>query len=210
MDSQLTQKLFQDRVDAGIQRRDRARIRKVFDQFKQSGSDLIPPAVLLPAMLELKSPSRTYEALTRILENLGLDGHTPLDFEQFERVANHPTKMEEHVRAIPLHKLLSDALPVQVPDEEADPIHFFSRLTEADIKSVAQGLVQGLERLLTQHVCHARQVLEAARRLAEPSVPSKFQVAPMSCGRIGDFHAGLSGRIGGSLHSQHALRGMAH
>jgi hypothetical protein len=127
------------------------------------------------------------------LKNLGLECHALLDFEMFERVANHPTRMEEHVRAIPLHKLFADAFA----DGEAEPVLFFARLTEVDIKSVVQGVAEGLERLLAQHVERSRQVLEASKRkVVEPWDLSKFQVAPMSCGRIEDFHAGLSRRIG--------------
>ncbi len=127
------------------------------------------------------------------MENLGLQGHAHLDFELFERVASHPTPMEEYVRAVPLHKLLADALP----DEDEDPMRLFARLTEGDIASVTQGVAQGLERLLRLHVRCARMALaDAASRTAAPSALSKFHVAPLSCGRIQDFHAGLSGRIG--------------
>jgi hypothetical protein len=72
-------------------------------------------------------------------------------------------------------------------------------LSPAQIDTICFAFFDGLKVLLASHVAELKASLLAMDNLAlqaSNNASKKFEIFGMSCGKINDFHDGLSGRVG--------------
>jgi hypothetical protein len=186
-------------VEQGLRRRDENILRMAFDQF--CVGNLLPRSSLPLALRQLRSPLKDDTIVEDVLKSLGHRAGEPIDLDQFRMLVDYPTPLERFLQALPLSKLLADAL--LDGSHQTEPLLLIASLTPKDIEQVTAGFLEGLKLLLAQHVRQCKRAVEqAARDRYEETPPrvqiidSKFTLRPMSCGKVDDFHKGLSGRIG--------------
>ena len=185
-------------VEHGIRRRDESILRLAFDQYKDQ--DRLPRKKLLQALRELNSPWNDDTLVDEVLEGLGHQAGEPVDLELFRMLVDYPTPLERFVQAMPLSKLLADAL---LDGTGKEPLAVMASLSPKDVESVTAGFLFGFSMLLSQQVETCRLAMQStaknqgrSARTLDQDEDSKFALPPMSCGNVADFHNGLSGRIG--------------
>ncbi len=162
--------------------------------------------VALPELGRLPIERAKVEEMITVMD---LDGNGGLDFEEFKRAIKQiPTQLEQWASMLPLAGMLASSLPVL--DGQGDkPLRDFNRLSEDEINAAADAFREGLKRLLLTAQQASRQMFDRADKMAveaakesadDVSAVSKFKTYKMSTGNVSDYHAGLSSRIGTSLH----------
>jgi hypothetical protein len=108
-----------------------------------------------------------------------------------------------------LAEVVIDALPKQNEADTLHPLRALSQLSVDQLQAIVKGCAEGLERMLKESVevllCAFKAYDENLRNseALKASAATKFELPPqMKCGTIGDFHAGLEGRIGISCRGQ--------
>ena len=191
-DSSLA-KLF-DKVDTGFRKRNEKHILEVFQRYWEEEIPGISRRKLSDALEEL-GIFLVKEELNEFFEMMDTTGDGVLDFEEFKRAVHYPGPIEQWAKTMNLAQLLSDSVPVP---EGVDALRALSQISSADIDRTCAAFSYGLRRMITEHI----QVLQTSfetrdLRDAEADMKaSKFEVFSLSCGKIQDFHKGISGRIG--------------
>ena len=117
-----------------------------------------------------------------------------LGLDEFQQAAQGQWAGEVWAQSLPLAQLLSDTLP---DCAECHRLRAISSLTAKEIRAVVEGFSEALEGMLSERVESLRKSLLAMDEHKEGPRPNrKFQVVSMSCGRIEDFHGGVTKRIG--------------
>ena len=203
----LTPETVRARVSTGVDdrklRQDAQELRRVFHHLsppaREPGADRLLPAGRLRDALALLGVRVDEQEAADFLRTAGGGAPAGLSLDDFAAAAERPWAGEAWARSLPLAELLSDALP---HCEGCPRLLAIGSLTPEEASAIADGLREGLCRLLLERVAALRGALGAA-----PGPPGnrKFEVAEMSAGRVGDFHAGLKKRVGAAPE-----RGMAH
>ena len=192
-------------IEQGFSRRDDVVLEALFNRHKNEDSDCLSEILLLDALREINSPLNAADAVKAALENLGHREGEPLDLDKFKALVDYPTPLERFLQTLPLSRLLADAL--LDGSSSSEPLYWIAALTAEDVDVVADEFRDGLKRLLLQHCEKCRLAAERERTLCSSNsslikADNKFLLRPLSCGRVEDFHEGLSGRIGTSPQSQ--------
>ncbi len=74
-----------------------------------------------------------------------------------------------------------------------------SGLTDGERLAVCEAVCKGLERMLKESSALLQNAFSVSDHRKEAIDGSKFNIVPVSCGTVNDFHAGVEGRIGKSL-----------
>ncbi len=78
-----------------------------------------------------------------------------------------------------------------------DPLVQISHLQESEIRSVCESFQLVLINLLTGNVEKLKNAVDAYTKCVSIDIGDKFSISSeMECGKIDDFHKGLTGRIG--------------
>jgi hypothetical protein len=106
--------------------------------------------------------------------------------------------MVEWAKTLDLPEILADAIPRK---QGVDALRVVSELTEEEIEKVIGALHDGLRNVLRKSVNEMRMAFMASdlrikSSTTEVASGSKFNLIPLSCGSIEDFHLGLERRIG--------------
>jgi hypothetical protein len=191
------------RIEAGLDERQRgpghksALIDKVFLQDAvPSGPNerQMPSDRLLPALKRLGVSIDEGEACEFLRTKGGARGF--VDSDEFRRAAAKKWGVDAWAQSLPLAPMLVDALPQSTG---CNRLRALCSLTEEEVRAIADGYRDGLQRLLMQHLAQLRAAYEALDKLVKMprnGASQKFELSAMSCGSIEDFHAGLQKRIG--------------
>ena len=180
-------------VTSGFLRRDPSHVKTIFDQHNDGKSASIAKGKLHSALSNL-GVDVDVERTAELLEEFDSDASGGLDFEEFQRLLHRSNRLFEWAKSLPLHELLADAIPRRAG---RDPLRVVSEMTEEEISWVCRAFQEGLSKMLREGSAELKQAFAVSDRRAETEdVDSKFNVVPLSCGRITDFHAGVEERIG--------------
>jgi len=183
------------KVDSGFRKRNVECLKQVFEKYWEEDVPVISKENLKSALEEFDIFIKDDEELDEFLETMDTSGDGVLDFEEFKRAVQYPGPIEQWAKTLPLAQLLSNAVPVQ---EDVDALRAVSRLSSADIELTCTAFAYGLKRIITEHVQSLRSSFEVRDlKAAHPDYQAaKFEVFTLSCGKIKDFHKGISGRVG--------------
>jgi hypothetical protein len=199
----VTRSYAKARIEAGLDDRERGHghrsnlIEKVFFQASVSdghGGKRLPSDRFLTALERVGISIDEGEAREFLRTKGG--ACDSVDLDDFRRAAAKQWDVDVWAQSLPLAPMLADALPRCTGCKR---LRALCSLTEEEIRAIADGYRDGLQRVLTQHVGYLRVAFEALDRLgATPRnhAAPKFELPAMSCGNIQDFHAGLQKRIG--------------
>jgi hypothetical protein len=192
--SSLAQAL-QHQVDLGFQRRDASHVKNAFDKHCDLHSASISDSRLHSVLIELGLDIDQQRA-TELFDEFDTDSSEGLSFLELQQLLHKPSRLHEWAKGLPLHELLADAIPRK---PGTDPLRVVSRLTDGERVAVCEAVRNGLERMLKE----SSELLEKAFSVSDQRKNaidgSKFNIVPVSCGNVNDFHAGVEGRIGKNI-----------
>lgn len=183
-----------EKVDAGFRKRNDEELNKVFQRYWEDEAPVISKAKLKDALEELDIFLRE-EDVDEYLETMDTSGDGVLDFEEFKRAVHYPGPIEQWAKTMSLAQLLTDSIPVE---EGIDALRAVSQMSITDIDRICAVFVYGLKRMIKEHIQNLKESFETrdARDAQADQQASKFEIFSLSCGKIDDFHKGISGRIG--------------
>lgn len=133
------------------------------------------------------------EDVEQMLHSFGVDESAGWRWDDFKKLVDQPTAVEQWTSGIPFSRLVASAIPACNIDQ-------LDQIDENEgVRHICQNLLSGMERLLRDHILclkKARALMMNSQAKAS-SAGSKFTV--LNCGTIDDFHGGLEKRIGNSL-----------
>jgi hypothetical protein len=180
-------------IAQGKKRRDDGYLEGLFDKKKNPSTKTIRKEQFVIML----------ESLGVIPENepSSVDGSNDgaIDFQEFKRAASAPSSLERLIRSLPLAEMVADALP---KEKGRDPVRLFSEITSVQIQDICSALLPHLEKLLIDCAKKLKAYFDRMDTVqAEASMDMNKFVIPMSVGTIGDFHEGLSSRVGTYLYT---------
>jgi hypothetical protein len=194
-----------EQVSAGFDRRSVIEsvesIKAIFDQHKDSSTNLIMPKSLGPALRCVSVNLHETEISKRFASSdLNKDGG--LDLQEFSSLVAMPSPVEEWARSLPLAQIVADAMPRNdcLSNEQ---LRSLSKISQDQLDKSCDAIIEGVRRSLQEQLAVLKRAYEKMDNQAAAVRVSndKFQIVSMSVGNINDFHKGLAARIGNhSLH----------
>lgn len=136
------------------------------------------------------------EAKQRFVDS-DVEDRNVLNEDEFAYAFEKAFPLQQALSRLPLHRVIESALPGFYTRNPYDHVNIFSSLSDHEIFCMVRAMVPTLERMLcdTAHdLKHAITQRHSGSGLDGPG--AKFSII-MSGGSVEDFHAGLSGRVGG-------------
>ena len=191
----------QYQIYEGIRTRDKAYIQNVFDDMREDQTGKLPPRLIRQALQKVKVLDSDLSGHSELLSIIDSEADQALDWEDFERIVQHPSDLEHFVRTIPLWTIVSDAIPQKLDPETLEPLnrlHVLSALTHSELDCIVDCMTDILKSMLAKHCDILRSTLQGSNRKQSEANPAgpKFSSFVMSAGGIKDFHGGLSARVG--------------
>ena len=108
--------------------------------------------------------------------------------------------LEQVLSTLPLHRMVESALPGFHTRNPADHVDIFSSLSDREISCMVQAIVPSLKRILcdTAHSLKLAIFQQQSGGSGSGDLGSKFSIT-LNGGSVDNFHAGLSGRVGGEI-----------
>ena len=186
-----------DQVNLGFLRRDPSHVKTIFDQHHDKTSMSIGKGKLHSALTAL-GLDIDVERTSELFEEFDSDASRGLDFEEFQQLLHRSNRLYEWAKGLPLHELLADAIPRRAG---RDPLRVVSELTVEETSMACRAFREGLSKMLKEGIASLKQAFAVSDSRANSDQDSKFNIVPLSCGQIGDFHAGIEERIGNAFTS---------
>ena len=133
-----------------------------------------------------------------LFDEFDTDSSEGLSLVELQQVLDKPSRLHEWAKGLPLHALLADAIPRK---PGSDPLRVVSGLTDGERLAVCEAVRNGLEVMLKESSDLLKQAFFVSDQRKEAIAESKFNIVPLSCGNVNDFHAGVEGRIGMTIHT---------
>ena len=184
-----------NQVEAGFNRRDTSVVEKAFNFHSvqtELGSCYLPKDKIHAVLTDLDVNVDQKEA-DFLFDEFDTDNSDGLDLYEFQCLLQKSTQLNEWAKTLNLHELLTDAIP-RKPGQ--DPLRVVSALTAEERFDICRALQRGLERLLQESSASLKAAFDVNDKRDKGDGGSKFNLVPVSCGNVEDFHAGVEGRIG--------------
>ena len=187
------------RIEQGMKRRDDSELKEIFKKHKDPSTNTVRKEQF-DFILESLGVVLENELAPVDESNYGATDHGAIDFQEFKRAASVSSELERLIRTLPLAEMVADALP---KEKERDPNRLFSEITSKQIQDICTALLPHLTKLLIDCATKLKASFDRMDEVqAEaPMVLNKFELIPMSVGKIDDFHEGLSSRVGTYLYT---------
>ena len=162
---------------------------------------LIPSDSLKSALSDL---SIIVDDASQLFTEMDVNNDGGLSLEEFTRTVRVAYERvlgpyELWARSLPLNEILADALlkPTDTADVNKDKhLRFVSNFQEADVDVVVKAFSKGLKRMLMESCSVLKQAYIEMDKEKPAVVGGKFEVFTARCGRINDFHVGMTERVG--------------
>ena len=128
-----------------------------------------------------------------LFDEFDTDNSDGLDLYEFQHLLQKSTQLNEWAKTLNLHELLADAIPRKAGQ---DPLRVVSTLSAEERCDICRAVQKGLERLLQESSASLKAAFDVNDQREKGDGGSKFNLVPVSCGNVEDFHAGVEGRIG--------------
>jgi hypothetical protein len=183
-----------------LKRLDRQFVSSVFFKFADECTSKILASKFPFALKELNIEAIP-GTVAELFKEADLDEDGGLDLDEFYRVINRPSELEQWCLTLPLPKLLAFCLETVITPagEFADPIRSVCNLSPQDLDLATSEFEAGLRQLLkdqTQQLDHCYEQLAIKVAEKPDGSSAKFQTPAMSGGTAEEFHKGLADRVG--------------
>lgn len=186
-------------VESGRRKRDESNLRRIFDEYKDPGSNRLRSESLVKAC---NAADMVVENQSTIFEESRIDMERGMEFDDFKNMANTPSELEILMKSIPFHQIWTDAVPLK---PGCDPLECFGNLTSHEIDVMVEASVEYLKQILKEQSSLSRAVKSELRKTSADlrAGISKFTCMKMKAGTISDFHEGLGRRVGALAVAMH-------
>ena len=190
---ELSAKLLEQVRDGlPVRRRDKNAVKEIFFQFStvRNGENRLPKdrfhlaATKLGIGIDATDAEALFDEFTDKSCDLNL-----LEFQQLLKQKSTP--LLEWAKSLDLHKILAMAITFGGEDS----LRAVSRLTDEQINNTCQAMLPALVETVRSSV----QELKGAYKITDTRQDhsnSKYNIVPLSCGKIDDFFSGMEVRIG--------------
>ena len=202
-ESQAGTSLFTElktQVEEACQRTTKENIDNVFNQY--ATGDGAGRGIKLPEFKEALCSVRPEfhylseeETKQRFVDSDVEDKHV-LSESEFTYALEKAFPLQQALSRLPLHRMVESALPGFYTRNPDDHVNIFSSLSDSDIGCMVSAMVSALEKML-RDTAHDLKRATSHPGSGSDNSGDKFSIT-MSGGSIDDFHAGLSGRVGGA------------
>ncbi len=128
---------------------------------------------------------------------MDVDNNWALDLEEFKRAVRAPSTIEQLFVTLPISQILADAMPDMT---WSDRLRQFGQKTPDEIEDICNEAMPFLKSIIRDTVKRIEvsvQTMDALKANQSARTGVKFEVPPeMSAGSVGDYHDGLTGKIG--------------
>ena len=189
-------------VEEACQRNTKDNVDNVFNQY--ATGDGADRGIRLPEFKEALCAVRPEfhylseeETKQRFVDSDVEDNHA-LSEAEFVYALEKAFPLQQALSRLPLHRMVESALPGFYTRNPDDHVNIFSSLSDSDIGCMVRAMVSALEKML-RDAAHDLKGAIALQQSGSGSDNSggKFSIT-LSGGSVDDFHAGLSGRVGGA------------
>jgi hypothetical protein len=187
-----------DQVDLGFKRRDASFVQIVFDKHHDRQSGSISKSSLHSVLKELGLDIDQQRA-NELFDEFDSDNSDGLSLQELQQLLQKASRLHEWAKGLPLHALLADAIPRK---PGIDSLRVVCGLTDSERLAVCEAVRSGLERMLKESSELLQKAFCVSDERKEAIDGSKFNIVPVSCGSVNDFHAGVEGRIGKNMQRQ--------
>jgi hypothetical protein len=179
------------KMEIGLQRRDRIFTKQVFSKY--CGSDAKLQRSYLPNILAELGKPLCMKEIDDLFFEFDTNDDEGLDWEEFSLLLSKSGRIEEWAKSLNLEKLLADLIPVVVGK---DALRVVADLTEQDQEMICNIYKEGLMCILKDSSSKLNEAFRISDSRTTTDDSSKFNIVPVSCGCIDDFHAGIESRTG--------------
>jgi hypothetical protein len=187
---------IEESIEMFFVRNSEIELRKIFDERSLlQGIQTYLKKEHIPEVLRDLQVHLSTEEIDERLNSFDSIESSGLSWDDFKKIVNQPSVVEQWTASIPFSRLIASAIPANSLDQ-------LDHIDENEaLRDLCQALLPGTERLLREHI----QGFKKARALMIKSknktsnISSKFSL--LNCGTIDDFHGGLEKRIGSVLPS---------
>ena len=175
---------------------DEQEISRVYNEHAVPGTYRCIPFDKLGLALEALGVDITNDQHAHHTRTVELNFNGRITYNALKYIARLPSPAEVWAKALPLSKLLADALPKV---SGCDHLRVISSLSTQEVNYVAEEVCSALKVLLKKHVDELNisfQSMDTQVLSDDAQTDSKFVVTKMTAGSIKNFHEGLEGRIG--------------
>ena len=183
-------------------RLDRTHIDELFRTFADQPSNKIPLSRFTSA-LQGVGIATTPEKLKEMFKQADINEDGGLDRDEFFRVINVPSELEQWCTTLPLAKLLAacleEALATACAASDREPVRKVADLSPQAIREATADFIGAVSRLLPERVRELKECLSELDKLATEGADgssAKFQTFPMNVGCADNFHKGMADRVG--------------
>mmetsp|Transcript_40002 Transcript_40002/g.107044 ORF Transcript_40002/g.107044 Transcript_40002/m.107044 type:complete len:189 (+) Transcript_40002:270-836(+) len=178
-----------------FRRQNKLEVKAVFDRHCPPGKTDIDQE-LLGVSLKDMGLVRSREKLSEDVNWGNMDGSGRINLDDFHRLVQKPSALEELVSGLPLAGLLCSCLSFKMTGR--DVLEEVSDLTDADISPVITVFSDGVKQLLRELVHDIKDAIHKMN--SRQSACSKFNGKLMNVGKLEEFFKGLGDRVGNMLY----------
>jgi hypothetical protein len=182
-------------IQAGINRRDDEFLRIFFEEKTKSSGSLTSQE--FTSVLKELGILLTKEEIAVLFRTMDVDKNGVLDLDEFKRAVRFPSTMEQLISTLPITQVFADAVLAMTG---GDHLRQFGQITPDKIEDICNEAMPFLKFIMLDAVKKTEasfKTMDESKANQSASSGVKFEVPPeMSAGTVGDFHGGLTGRIG--------------
>ena len=184
-------------IQSGINRRDDEFLRKYFEEKTMSSGTASLTSQEFTSVLKELGILLTKEEIAVLFRTMDVDKNGVLDLDEFKRAVRFPSTMEQLISTLPITQVFADAV---LAVTGGDHLRQFGQITPENIEDICNEAMPFLKIIMLDAVNKTEasfKTMDESKANQSASSGVKFEVPPeMSAGTVGDFHGGLTGRIG--------------
>jgi hypothetical protein len=184
-----------EQVDVALEPRNKEHFKSTFASFKDPETKSIGAISLELALNELGINVRS-EDIAEVIECIKSRCARGIDDADRRIGLEAPSPIEEWVRAMPLSKLVADAMPKNDSCLGKDQLRYLSEISLEELKETCEVIRDHMFKTLQEQLIILKKAYTQLDTQIAAGSNEKFKLSKMSVGNIENFHQGLSSRIG--------------
>ena len=182
-----------NRIHAGLNRRNDEFLQEYFDRkVGEYGTSTLNRQQFTSALEEL-GVRMNEDDVSIVFRTADLNSDGVLNLEEFKKAVRFPSTIEQFISTLPITQVFADAMPDETDTESR--LRRFSRISEKQVDEICEVIMPFLGKMIKEAVKETQVSFAAMDKSSASNI--KFTLPDeMPSGTIGDFHRGLTARIG--------------
>ena len=182
-----------NRIHAGLNRRNDEFLQEYFDRkVGEYGTSTLNRQQFTSALEEL-GVRMNEDDVSIVFRTADLNSDGVLHLEEFKKAVRFPSTIEQFISTLPITQVFADAMPDETDTESR--LRRFSRISEKQVDEICEVIMPFLGKMIKEAVKETQVSFAAMDKSSASNI--KFTLPDeMPSGTVGDFHRGLTARIG--------------